>query len=139
MNIVTHAAVGLAISGAFPEEYRLAAVAFSVLPDVDHLLRWRTMRPKLGGLNDARTVAHELLGSVGWVALAGLLALYDPTLAVVAISAVTAHLFCDFVNGWTMPFRAIRDLPAVQMGSLPIKLLQESLLTGGALWLFWQM
>lgn len=150
MTSFTHAAVGLGVASFFKEvpevqPVYLYAVGFSLLPDLDHLLFLRTMKLKVGGMRHARTFMHELLGTaVGLAVGLCIMAfhLWSPQsgffeFGCLFIACLSAHLFCDFINGYSEPFKRIRSAPGIDMGkSLPTRIAQEALIGGLSLWLF---
>ncbi|MDA1190464.1 MAG: metal-dependent hydrolase [Candidatus Poribacteria bacterium] len=137
MTSFTHAAVGLGIAAFFPDKNPLWAVGFSLLPDLDHLLFIRTMRLKVGGMKHARTFLHELLGTVVYMLIGLGIALFDWELGVMFVTCLGFHLFCDFINGYSTPYKRIRDLPSIDMGTyLPTRVFQEVMIGGLAIWLF---
>ena len=73
MNVFTHAAMGIALSRFFPPEYAPVAVAFSLLPDADHLLNVRKWKPRVNGFETSQTAMHGVLGAALYGAI-GLLA-----------------------------------------------------------------
>jgi hypothetical protein len=137
MTTFTHAAVGLGVSTFFPDENPLWAVGFSMLPDLDHLLFLRTLKLRVGGMRHARTFLHELMGTIVYTLVGLAIALFDRSLGLMFVTCAAFHLFCDFVNGHTSPFKYIRAAPSVDMGKhLPIRVAQELLVGRASLWLF---
>jgi membrane-bound metal-dependent hydrolase YbcI (DUF457 family) len=137
LTTFTHAAVGLGVASFFPESSPWLAVGFSLLPDLDHLKFLRTMRLKVGGMQHARTFMHELLGTVVYMAIGAALFLYDRELGTLFTTCLLTHLFCDFINGYSTPYKSIRDLPSVDMGKyLPMRVVQELTLGAVCIWLF---
>jgi len=137
MTTFTHAAVGLGVATFFPDKNVLWAVGFSILPDLDHLLFLRTMKLEVGGMRHARTFLHELLGTVIYTLIGLGIALFDWQLGLMFVTCVGFHLFCDFVNGYSTPYKYIRDAPSVDMGkSLRLRIGQELLIGGLSLWRF---
>ena len=137
MTTFTHAAVGLGVASFFPERNALWAVGFSLLPDLDHLLYLRTMKLKVGGMRHARTILHELLGTLVYLLVGLGIALFDRVLGLLFVTCVSFHLFCDFINGYSTPFKKIRAAPSVDMGqSLSLRVTQELLIGAICLWLF---
>ncbi len=137
MTTFTHAAVGLGVASFFPDRHALWAVGFSMLPDLDHLLFIRTLKLKVGGMRHARTVLHELLGTIAYTLLGLGLACFDRELGFMLITCAGFHLFCDFINGYSTPFKYIRQAPSVDMGKkLGLRVFQELLIGGASLWLF---
>ena len=145
MTSFTHAAVGLGVASFFKEtpeaqpayHYAVYAVGFSLLPDLDHLLFLRTMKLKVGGMRHARTFMHELLGTAVWTALGLGVMAFHFEIGCLFIACLSAHLFCDFINGYSEPFKRIRAAPGIDMGkSLRTRIVQEILVGGLSLWLF---
>ena len=137
MTTFTHAAVGLGVASFFPDENKLWAVGFSLLPDLDHLLFLRTMKLKVGGMRHARTILHELLGTLIYTAIGLGIALFDRPLGLMFVTCSGFHLFCDFINGYSTPYKHIRAAPSVDMGKfLPTRIAQEMLIGGLSIWLF---
>ena len=142
MTSFTHAAVGLGVASFFKEVPEvqpayLYAVGFSLLPDLDHLLFLRTMKLKVGGMRHARTFMHELLGTAVWMAVGLCVMAFHFQFGCLFIACLSAHLFCDFINGYSEPFKRVRSAPGIDMGkSLPTRIAQEALIGGLSLWLF---
>ncbi|GIX06355.1 MAG: hypothetical protein KatS3mg115_0758 [Candidatus Poribacteria bacterium] len=137
MTSITHAAMGLGIGALFPKAPIGWAVAFSLLPDLDHLLFVRSLRLRVGGMRHARTFLHELLGGVLYLGLGGALELWRPPLGALLITCVSAHLLCDFLNGYSRPFVGIRSAPSVDLGvRLWVRVVQEVVVGGVFLWIF---
>ena len=142
MTSFTHAAVGLGVASFFRgvpevEPAYAYAVAFSLLPDLDHLLFLRTMKMKVGGMRHARTFMHELLGTAVWLAVGFAVMAFRFEMGCLFIACLTAHLFCDFINGYSEPYKHIRAVPGIDMGKhLPTRIVQEVLVGGASLWLY---
>ena len=130
MNVITHTAMGIALSRFFPPEYLPAAVAFSLLPDADHLLNVRKWRPRVNGFESSQTAMHGVLGVVLY-SIIGLLAMaLDKQLASLFLISVAMHLFLDFVSGVSVPFKHIEENPVQKnFGNPPDKPL------GGRFWM----
>ncbi len=140
MTTFTHAAVGLGIASFFPGSSPWLAVGFSLLPDLDHLLFLRSMRLKVGGMQHARTFMHELLGTVVYTLVGLPLFLFDRELGTLFVTCLLTHLFCDFINGYSTPYKSIRELPSVDMGKrLRTRIVQELSLGAICIWLFVSM
>ncbi len=137
MTTFTHAAVGLGIASFFPESNPWLAVGFSLLPDLDHLLFLRSMRLKVGGMQHARTFMHELLGTVVYMLIGLPMFVIDRELGALFVTCLLTHLFCDFINGYSTPYKSIRELPSVDMGKhLGTRIVQEITLGAACIWLF---
>jgi hypothetical protein len=146
MNIITHTAMGLALSRFFPPEYAPAAVAFSLLPDVDHLLRIRTWRAKVNGFEAAQTAMHGALGAAAYGLLGLAMLLVSQTLGSLFLLCVAAHLFLDFISGVSVPFQHVAAEPVtVNFGNPPdrplgrrfwLRFLQEAAVCAASLAIF---
>lgn len=142
MTTFTHAAVGLGVASFFrdagpPASSPWLAVGFSLLPDLDHLLFLKSMRLKVGGMKHARTFMHELLGTVVYLLIGVGIFVVDKDLGTLFGACLLTHLFCDFINGYSTPYKSIRDLPSVDMGKrLRTRIIQEIALGGVSIWLF---
>ena len=130
MNIITHAAMGIALSRFFPPEYAPVAVAFSLLPDVDHLLNVRQWKPRVNGFETSQTAMHGVLGAALYGAIGLLAIVFDRQLASLFLMSVAMHLFLDFVSGVSVPFKHIEESPVRKnFGNPPDKPL------GGRFWI----
>lgn len=137
MTTFTHAAVGLGVASFFPESNPWFAVGFSLLPDLDHLLFLRSMRLEVGGMQHARTFMHELLGTVVYMLIGLPMFVIDRELGALFVTCLLTHLFCDFINGYSTPYKSIRELPSVDMGKhLGTRVAQEITLGAACIWLF---
>ena len=137
MTTFTHAAVGLGVASFFPGSSPWLAVGFSLLPDLDPLLFLKSMRLKVGGMQHARTFMHELLGTVVYTAIGLPMFLVSRELGALFVTCLLTHLFCDFINGYSTPYKSIRDLPSVDMGKrLATRIVQEITLGAACIWLF---
>lgn len=111
MNVITHTAMGIALSRFFPSEYLPAAVAFSLLPDVDHLLNVRKWKPRVSGFETSQTAMHGVLGAALYGAIGLLALMFNRQLASLFLVSVAMHLFLDFVSGVSVPFKHIEENP----------------------------
>jgi membrane-bound metal-dependent hydrolase YbcI (DUF457 family) len=111
MNVITHTAMGIALSRFFPPEYLPAAVAFSLLPDVDHVLNVRKWRPRVNGFESSRTAMHGVLGAALYSSIGLLAMVLGKQLASLFLISVAMHLFLDFVSGVSVPFKHIEENP----------------------------
>ena len=137
LTTFTHAAVGLGVASFFPESNPWFAVGFSLLPDLDHLLFLRSMRLEVGGMQHARTFMHELLGTVVYMLIGLPMFVIDRELGALFVTCLLTHLFCDFINGYSTPYKSIRELPSVDMGKhLGTRVAQEITLGAACIWLF---
>jgi len=95
------------------------------------------MRLKVGGMKHARTFMHELLGTVIYMLIGLGIFAVDRDLGALFITCLLTHLFCDFINGYSTPYKSIRDLPSVDMGKrLRTRIIQEITIGGACIWLF---
>ena len=130
MNVITHAAMGIALSRFFPPEYAPVAVAFSLLPDVDHLPNVRQWRPRVNGFETSQTAMHGVLGAALYGAIGLLAMVFSRQLAPLFLISVALHLFLDFISGVSVPFKHIEESPVkMNFGNLPDKPL------GGRFWI----
>jgi len=120
MNIVTHVAVGVALSRFFPPEYLPVSVAFSVLPDVDHLLSVKEWELRVNGFEEAQTAMHGLFGAAVYGAVGLLATIIHAQTGTLFLLCVAVHLFLDFISGAGVPFRLIENEPArINFGNPP--------------------
>ncbi|MEW5766938.1 MAG: metal-dependent hydrolase [bacterium] len=138
MTLITHTAVGLGLSSFFPPSDRWFVIAFSLLPDIDHLLTLKSWRIRPGGLRASRTVMHELLGATTYTILGLLLYLWAPHIARLFLLSVSVHLFLDFISGFSQPYRMIKgEGSKIDLGeNLWIRIGQEVGVSGLFLWMF---
>jgi membrane-bound metal-dependent hydrolase YbcI (DUF457 family) len=111
MNVITHTAMGIALSRFFPPEYLPAAVAFSLLPDADHLLNVRQWKPRVNGFETSQSAMHGVLGAALYSAIGLLALMFNRQLASLFLLSVAMHLFLDFVSGVSVPFKHIEESP----------------------------
>jgi membrane-bound metal-dependent hydrolase YbcI (DUF457 family) len=111
MNVITHAAMGIALSRFFPPEYLPAAVVFSLLPDVDHLLSVRKWKPHVNGFETSQTAMHGVLGAALYSTIGLLALMFNRQLASLFLISVAVHLFLDFISGASVPFKHIEENP----------------------------
>lgn len=122
---------------SYPASSPWLAVGFSLLPDLDHLLFLKSMRLKVGGMKHARTFMHELLGTVVYMFIGLAVFAVDRDLGALFITCLLTHLFCDFINGYSTPYKSVRDLPSVDMGKqLRTRIVQEATIGAVSIWLF---
>jgi len=122
MNVITHVAMGVALSRFFPPGYLPATVAFSLLPDVDHLLNVRRWKPRVNGFEASQTAMHGVLGAAVYGTIGLLAMVFDRQLATLFLLCVAMHLFLDFVSGVGVPFKHVEENPIrVNFGNPPGK------------------
>lgn len=140
MTIITHTAVGLGLSSFFPPADRWFVIAFSILPDIDHLLTFKSWRFRPGGLRASRTVMHELLGAAAYAILGLLLSIGEPHIARLFLLSVSVHLFLDFISGFSQPYRIIKkEGSRMDFGeNIRVRIGQEVGVSGLFLWMFLQ-
>lgn len=138
MTLITHTAVGLGLSSFFPSIDRWFVIAFSILPDIDHLLALKSWQIRLGGLRASRTVMHELLGATIYAVIGLLLWPWVLHIAGLFLLSVSIHLFLDFISGFSQPYRIIREKGSqMDFGeNLWIRIGQEVGVSGLFLWMF---
>lgn len=126
MTLITHTIVGLGLSAIAPQHAPTMWVAFSILPDIDHIASIKQWRFKVGGFRSSRTVLHELLGAVIWALIGLLLAFWNISIASVYLVSISVHLFLDFISGYSVPFRGIGNEQSVDFGeSIYLRIAQE--------------
>lgn len=136
MTVFTHAAVGLGL-GSIQPEHRWAMLAFSLLPDLDHLLRIGTWRLKLGSLFESRSVMHELLGALVWACVGTAVSVFDHQMGSAFLLCVSFHLFLDFISGRSRPYRRLREGVIIDLGQrLGIRVGQEVAVILLFLWIY---
>jgi hypothetical protein len=146
MNVITHTAMGIALSHFFPPEYLPAAVAFSLLPDGDHLLNVRKWRPRVNGFESSQTAMHGVLGAALYSGVGLLAMIFNRQLASLFLISVAMHLFLDFVSGVSVPFKHIEENPVQKNFGNPldkplgrrfwVRFLQEASVIAGSLLIF---
>jgi len=146
MNVVTHTIMGMALSRFWPAEYMPAAVAFSLVPDVDHLLNVHKWRLRVHGFESAQTAMHGVIGAAVYGTIGLLMMLLSKELASLFLLSVAIHLLLDFISGVSVPFKYIEENPVKKnFGSLPddpyggrfwIRIVQEASVILVSLWIF---
>jgi hypothetical protein len=137
MTIITHTIVGLGLSKFFPGKPMALPILFSLIPDVDHLLKLKTWRFKEGGFREARTVLHELLGCTLFAIVGLALLMVLPWLGKLWLLCVSFHLFLDFISGYSVPFKHIKEYQPIDFGkNLRLRAAQEIAVSGIFLWIF---
>ena len=140
MTPITHALVGLALSKFFPGTPAYFAVAFSLIPDVDHVVvavqqvgRGSSlldlnadMRDESGFLR-ARTTFHELFGVAFWGLMSLLLAAFQFRLGMLLAVCVAVHFFLDFASARSRPFRPLSDFTIDFTPATPFRIVEELL------------
>jgi hypothetical protein len=136
MNIITHTAVGIALSQFFPPEYLPVSIVFSLLPDVEQVLNERGWRPSVGDAGSPQSPMHGLLGAAVYGAIGLLVTVIDHQMGTLFLVCVATHLYLDFVSGASVPFRYIkRNAARINFGNPPdnpvgrklwIRVLQEA-------------
>jgi len=107
VNIVTHVAVGIALSQFFPSGYLPASVAFSVMPDLDHLPSAARWKLQVNGFETSQTFMHGLFGATIYGTAGLLMTLLHRQTGSLFLLCVAVHLFLDFISGVSIPFRLI--------------------------------
>lgn len=113
---LTHAAAGAAIAHFLGGNHYAAAIAYALLPDIDHIFIWTkntltSRSPSLGlwdedGLLGARTVLHEFPGLIVFSLLGLFVALtFSADHGKLIILGTVVHLFLDFATGASKPLR----------------------------------
>lgn len=103
MTFVAHTMIGLAISRFFPNTPQSAAIAFSLIPDADHVFMVLRYSFRREGFLRSRTILHELIGAACWGIVGLGLMLIDSTLGELLIVCTSIHLFLDFISGASTP------------------------------------
>ncbi len=120
MNIITHTAMGFALSQFFPPEYLPASIAFSLLPDVDHLPNVRKWKLRVNGFETSQTAMHGLLGAAVYGTIGLLITIVDSQVGTLFLICVATHLFLDFISGVSVPFKHIKKSPTkINFGNPP--------------------
>jgi hypothetical protein len=150
MTIITHTVVGIALSRFFPSEYLPASIAFSLLPDLDHVPHVRKWRLRIHGFETSQTAMHGVLGAAVYGTIGLLTTIIDHEIGTLFLICVATHLFLDFISGVSVPFKHIaKSATRTNFGNLPgrpahkllgrklwIRLLQETSVIAVSLLIF---
>lgn len=118
MSIISHVSTGVGLSALTGQPYYLG-IAFSLLPDLDHLAFIHTWQFKEGGFFHARSFMHELLGLSLVFAVGIVLSYWYADIAAFLLLCVSMHFFLDFINGKSIPYRVLRkDAEIIDFGKV---------------------